>query len=77
MTDRAFHSLISQHIVWNVKGTVLCKIRSALHIVKSQGAGVKPETVEKHLLAIPEIDFAGFSGLDFSSFLVYTKRVPF
>jgi len=44
----------------------------ALHIVKAGGPGVKLQTVEKCLEAIPEIDFAGFLGLDFPSSLVYT-----
>ncbi len=49
---------------------------SALHIVKGQGVGVKLQTVEKCKDSIPEIDFAGFSGLDFPSFLVYTFCIP-
>jgi len=49
---------------------------SALHIVKGRGAGVKLQTVEKCLEAIPEIDSAGFLGLDFPSFLVYTQNIP-
>lgn len=46
------------------------------NIVKGRGVDVKLQTVEKHLKAIPEIDFADFLGLDFLSFIVYTQSIP-
>ena len=48
----------------------------AFHIVRGQGVSVKLQTVEKCLKAIPEIDFAELSSLDFLSLIVYTQSIP-